>query len=68
MSLSSMFSVLNNLVAVNLKRSHNHLRGIESITKMEFLRGNEDVKPSREDEASGNNTHNATSGREGENV
>jgi hypothetical protein len=60
--------VFDDLIAMNLERSHDNLGCVESVTEVELLGRHKDVEPARNDEAETDNAHDANSSCEGEDV
>ena len=60
--------MFDDLIAVNLERSHDNLRRVESVAEVELLRRHKDVEPARNDEAETNNAHDTAGRCESEDV
>jgi len=60
--------VFDDLIAMNLKRSHDDLGCVESVAEVELLGRHKDVEPARNDEAETDNAHDANSRCESEDV
>ena len=67
-TISGHSPVFDDLIAMNLKRSHDDLGCVKSVTEVEFLGRHKDVEPARNDEAETDNAHNANGRCEGKDV